>query len=124
MPYVYSTLTADNNYAAYVKAGDRDQQRVVREVLIKGGHGLMNKNFITPLGVATEVTEDELSFLLTVNAFNEHKANGFISHEEKKVEPEKAVANMKRRDKSSQIVPSDYEKGGLMDVAEPKVGGV
>jgi hypothetical protein len=124
MPYVYSTLTADNIYAAYAKAGDREQQNVVREVLIKGGHGLIDKNFITALGVATEVTDDELDFLRTVDAFKQHEANGFISYDQKKVEPEKAIANMKRRDKSSQLTPADYEKGGMMDVDAPKVGGI
>lgn len=122
MAFVYSTLTSDNNYTAWVRNGD--QQRIERQVLINGGHGLMTKHMITPLGIVTEVTDDELAFLLTVDAFKEHEKNGFISYDKKKVEPEKAAANMKTRDKSSQIVPSDYEKGGMMDVAEPKVGGV
>lgn len=122
--YVYSTLTADNEYADWVKTGDREQQMVKRSVLIKGGHGVMNKNFITPLGVVTEVTDEELEFLLTCDAFKLHMKNDFIKVDKKKQETEKVAADMKRRDQSSPIVPSDYAPGGMMDVKEPKTGSV
>lgn len=122
MQYVYSTLTCDNDYAEWQKNGD--QQSILHTVRINGGHGLMNKHMITPLGVVTEVSDEDLAFLERNSAFQQHVANGFITVEKKKAETEKVAASMKRRDKSSQIVPSDYEKGGLMDVAEPKVGGV
>lgn len=120
MPYVYSTLTCDNEYAAYVKTGDREQQRVTHSVLIKGGHGVINKNFLTPQGVATEVSDEDLEFLKGVPAFQEHEQRGFITYDKKKVETEKVAVNMKGRDKSAQIVPSDYEPGGMMDVV-PKL---
>jgi hypothetical protein len=122
MQYVYSTLTCDNDYAEWAKNGD--QQSILRTVRVNGGHGLMNKHMITPLGVVTEVSDEDLEFLQRNSAFRLHVENGFITVDEKKAEPEKVAANMKRRDKSSQIVPSDYEKGGMMDVPEPKVGGV
>lgn len=120
MQYVYSTLTCDNDYAEWVKNGD--QQSIQRVVRINGGHGLMTKHMLTPLGIVTEVSDEDLEFLERNDAFKLHVANGFITVDKKKVDPEKAAANMKRRDKSSQIVPSDYEKGGMMDVPEPKVG--
>lgn len=120
--YVYSTLTCDNDYAEWQKNGD--QQSILRTVRVNGGHGLMNKHMITPLGVVTEVSDEDLEFLQKNSGFQQHVANGFITVEQRKSDTEKVAANMKRRDKSSQIVPSDYVKGGMMDVPEPKVGGV
>ncbi len=119
--YVYSTLTCDNEYADYVKNGD--QQSIAHKVLIKGGHGVMNKNFMTPLGVVTEVSDEDMAFLMRNDHFKFHMDGGFIKVEKKKMETEKVAADMKRRDKSSPIVPSDYAPGGLMDIKEPTVTG-
>lgn len=119
--YVYSTLTADNEYVQWVKNGDH--QNIERRVLINGGHGVMNKNFLTPLGVATEVSDEEMAFLLQNDAFKLHVANGFIRMDKKKVDTEKVAADMKLRDNSAPIVPSDYAPGGMMDMKEPTVSG-
>ena len=122
MPYVYSTATSANEYAEWVKNGD--QQTIQRIVRVEGGHGVMNKNFLTPLGVATEVSEDDLQFLLNHDQFKIHMKNGFMSVDKKKVETEKAVANMKLKDGSAPVTPADYAKGGRFEgVAEPKVTG-
>lgn len=117
MPYIFSALTCDNEYADYTKSGQGDKQIIRRTVKIAGGHGLMNKNFVTPQGaVVTEVTDEELEFLQTVNMFKEHVANGFITFDKKKGDADKVISDMSTRDKSAQIVPSDYEPGGMMDV--------
>lgn len=116
MAYVYSTLTCDNEYVGYKKDGQGNPNIVERSVRIAGGHGLMNRNFLTPRGMVTEVTDEELEFLKTVNMFKLHVENGFITYDNKKVDAEKVAANMRGRDESSQIVPADYEKGGKMDV--------
>lgn len=119
MPYVYSTLTCDNVYADYVKAGD--QLNIHRQVLIKGGHGVMNKNFMTPLGVVTEVSDDDLRFLMNNSAFKFHLEGNFLKVEEKAYEPEKVAADMERADNSAQITPADYEPGGKLAVEGLKV---
>lgn len=122
MPYVYSTLTCDNEYADWIKAGD--QQSILRTVKVNGGHGVMNKNFMTPLGVVTEVSDEDMDFLMKNTHFQLHMENGFIKVDKKKQEPEKIAADMKRRDKSAPIVPSDYSAGGMMgDIAAPTVTG-
>lgn len=120
--YVYSTLTCDNEYADWIKAGD--QQSILRTVKVNGGHGVMNKNFMTPLGVVTEVSDEDMDFLMKNTHFQLHMENGFIKVDKKKQEPEKIAADMKRRDKSAPIVPSDYSAGGMMgDIAAPTVTG-
>src|ERR1700741_1221950 len=75
--YVYSTLTCPQEYTGW-KPSPNGELRADRSVRIEGGHGVMNKHFLTPLGVMTEVSDDELAFLETVEAFQLHKANGFI----------------------------------------------
>lgn len=120
--YVYSTLTCPNEYTEWVKVGD--QQNVLKSVKIQGGHGLMNNNFITPLGVVTEVSDEDIEFLERNDAFNFHRKNGFVTIEKKKIDTEKAAANMKLKDKSAPITPADYEKGGKFDgVKAPTVTG-
>jgi len=119
MPYVYSTLTCDNEYADYVKAGD--QLNIQHKVLIKGGHGVMNKNFMTPLGVVTEVSDDDLRFLMNNSAFKFHLDGKFLKVEEKAYDPEKVASDMERADNSAQITPADYEPGGKLAVEGLKV---
>lgn len=124
MPHVFSTLTSPNEYVEWVKRGD--QTSIARRVLIQGGHGVMNKNFLTPLGVATEVSDDELEFLLKNDHFKFHMENGFIKVEKKKVDTEKVAADMKLRDESSPATPADYAPGGRMGdsgVKAPTVTG-
>jgi len=125
MPYVYSTLTNDNIYAGYKTMASANEIRhtVEHQVLIHGGHGLINKNFITPQGVVTEVSDDDYDFLMANSAFKFHVDAGYIKVEDRKAEPEKVASDMEGRDGSSQLTPADYAPGGLMDVAEPTVAG-
>ena len=106
--YVYSTLTANQLYTSW-KQGANDMPNIEKQVLIKGGAGLANKNFITPLGVATSVTDNELDCLNENTEFLLHKKNGFIVVQKKKVDVEVAVSDMQTRDKSSPIVPQDFD---------------
>lgn len=124
MPYVYSTLTNDNSFASWVKQGD--QQSIQRQVVIKGGIGLMNKNFITATGATvTEVTDEELAFLQTIPAFNDQVTAGFISFDKKKSDGEKVASSMSIGDGSEPITPADYAAGGKFEnvVEAPTVTG-
>lgn len=126
MPYVYSTLTCDNEYTDWIVTGTGEaiKHRVKHSVKIAGGHGLMNKNFITPLGVVTEVSDSDMEFLLKNDHFKLHKDNGYITVEKKKAETEKVAADLKLRDESAPITPSDYAPGGkFASMQEPTVTG-
>lgn len=107
MPYVYSTLSNDNEYRGY-KPGGADMQTVERHVLIKGGAGIANKNIITPRGVATEVTAEELEFLKGHESFKMHVENGFITFDNKKADAEEVAKDMKKKDQSAPVTPEDY----------------
>lgn len=107
--YIYSTLANGQDYTIWVQGG-ADLKRVSRVISIKGGANVINKKtLLTPRGVVTEVTEDELEALKTIRSFNNHVSNGYITYEKHKVDAEVAAANMTSRDKSDQFVESDFE---------------
>lgn len=110
--FVYSTLTADNIYAAYVKVAN-DLPQVERQVLIRGGTNVADKRLHTPRGVVTKITADELEALKDNHVFGQHVDNGFITWSTKleDVEKEIVTAGLEGRDTSSPLVPEDYVAG-------------
>lgn len=118
MPFVYSTLTADNEYVSYTK-GASDMPRAEQRVLIKGGAGVATKHLETPLGFVTEVSEDELTFLLKNPVFQLHVKNKFITYDGQKMDIEKVVSDMASRDGSAPMVPQDIPEDGPQ-VVDPR----
>lgn len=117
--YVYSKMSAPVDFNIFVKGG-ADMPIKQGKITIHGGAGVANKNLITPNGVVTEVTDEELEILNAHELFVQFKANGFISVEKKKVEVEKVVADMgDKTDPSAPISPADYENADEK-TAKPK----
>lgn len=106
--YIYSTLTADQIYTSY-KTSPNGVPTATSKVLIKGGANLMTKHMVTPRGVVTEVTAEELAELRNNEVFKLHQANGFIQVSEAKTDVEKAVSDMAGRDQSAPLVEQDEE---------------
>ena len=106
--YIYSTLTADQIYTSY-KTSPNGVPTATSNVLIKGGANLMTKHMVTPRGVVTEVTPEELAELRTNEVFKLHLSNGFLQISEAKTDVEKAAADMTGRDQSAPIVEQDEE---------------
>lgn len=104
--YVYSTLAADVAYTRYAKGG-ADMPIVEEQILIKGGAGVANDRFVTPLGVATRVTQEQADFLNQDFVFSIHKKNGFVQISETEVDGDKAAADMTGRDHSAPVVAHD-----------------
>ncbi len=119
MPYIYSTLSADQAYSAYPANLDPRSIPLADKVIhVNGQANVMNhKNFVTPRGVVTELSDEEFAVLKEIPAFKRHKEEGYITVSTKKEEPEKvAHKDMTARDTSSQLEPGDFEEG-----KEPKV---
>ncbi len=104
--YIYSTLTADQLYTSY-KSSVNGIPQVTAKILIRGGANLMTKALVTPQGVVTEVTAEELAELRRNEVFKLHEKNGFITVSEAKHEVEKVAADMTGRDQSAPIVEQD-----------------
>lgn len=108
--YVFSTLTAGQDYTLY-EVNPSGVNMVKAVVSIKGGANLPDKHLITPLGVVTEVTDDELAILNRIDDFKRHKELGFITVQERKDDVEAVVADMEQRDESAPLTPNDYAEG-------------
>ena len=91
MNYVYSTLTADNEY-------NTEQGSIV----IFGRNGVRLRGKIeTPRGVATRITDEQLQALEKHPLFIVHKKNGFISVQRKELTESKV----------EKLIDKDMEKG-------------
>jgi hypothetical protein len=114
--YIYSTLTASNEYRGYTD--NKDVKGVKWSIEIKGGANVASKNLITPYGVLTVVTDEELLLLQSNTSFNNHVERGFITVEKKKSEVERVAKNMKKKDSSAPLTPEDFAPGTVETVKE------
>ncbi|MDE2470687.1 MAG: hypothetical protein KGL35_18570 [Bradyrhizobium sp.] len=115
--YVFSTLANDQCYRQWVPGG-ADVPGIGRDIVINGGAGVANDRLVTPLGVATVVSEEDAALLETNHVFKLHKKNGFIVVRPKEADPEKVAADMNRVDKSAPLTESSYV-GANDNVATP-----
>lgn len=118
MLYVFSTLASDVAYTNHVPGG-ADLPIELPPVLIKGGAGVANDRLITPRGVATPVTEEQVEYLRANPVFQLHEENGFITVSDTNLDPDKVAADMTGRDNSAPIVPQD----NIIADAQTVVGG-
>lgn len=122
MPFVYSTLANSNRYVQFRKGGGDLPVPVDEGVLIVGGAGVQTRNLLTPRGVATQVTDEQLAYLMDVPLFNLHVQNGFITTEAGREDAEAVAANMSADDPSRPLEPGDFEAGE--EAATPAPEGV
>lgn len=123
--YVFSTLSTDTAYTDYADGGG-DMPVVKSTITIKGGANVADKNLVTPMGVMTKVSEEELAALKNNKVFQLHEKNGYIKVMEKPYGIEEVVVGegMKEKDASAPLTPSDYEdsNGPQPVVAKGKKG--
>jgi len=112
--FVYTTLSGSVDYVNH-KGGANDLPLPVMVdgrpgVLIQGGHGVVKRgrNLITPLGVSTEVTDAQLTYLQENPIFQLHEKNKFITVLQRDVSPEKVAADLEPKDASAPLTPSDF----------------
>lgn len=112
MPYLYSTLSCSQRYVKYAPAVAGGVPREERSVFVAGGANVANKNLITPRGVVTEVTDEELALLRENDLFKIHVSKGHIVVEDRKHDVEKVIPDMEARSPDAQIEPQDYDVSG------------
>lgn len=111
MPHIVSKLAAGMDYVTYSK-GPNGKQVPDGHITVKGGADVADKRtLLTPEGVVTSVSNDELKQLRSNPLFKVHEASGALLVTDKKPEPAKAAADL-QRDESSQLTPQDYEALG------------
>lgn len=120
MPYIASTMTSDVKYTRWKSnpGGINTKQPITAmdHVLVKGGHGVASRRpdggLVTPNGVVTKVTDDELAFLKKDETFNTHLKSGAVRIMASNTAPEKAAKDMLQEDKSAPLTAKDFKKGG------------
>lgn len=121
MHYIFSTLTCDQLYTPYREGGaDMPVPMTERAVLVRGGAGVANDRIVTPRGVMTSVTPEQMATLLEVPAFQDHVKGGFLIVSDSSGDPEKVAADMTGRDNSSPMVPQDLPEGQQPTIGEAK----
>ena len=116
--FVFSTLASDVAYTNHAQGG-ADMPIDLPPVLIKGGAGVANDRIVTPRGVATTVTEEQVEYLRANPVFQLHEKNGFVMVSESYADPDTVAADMTGRDNSAPVVPQD----NIAADAETIVGG-
>ena len=122
MPYIYSTLSCDVKYTAYMLSPAGIPQ-VTEEVLVRGkaninymqsvdiGFGRVSKPaLLTMKGVVTQISDAQLHALRQDKVFQAHEAGGFIIVDANEMDAESVAQNMTPRDKSAPKTPDDFQK--------------
>jgi hypothetical protein len=109
MAYIYSTLTGSQRYQTYTKQANGVSSAERPSILIQGGTNVADKNFVTPRGVVTKVTDAQLKELKANKMFQTHLKNGFIKIEEKAGDTDKVVADLTQRDGAAPLVDGDFK---------------
>lgn len=130
MPQIASTLSCGNDYAIYHKT-DSGANPIAKVVSIKGGANVARRGgesgILTPQGIITTVTDEELEALRQNEDFNLHEKNGFIKVlNQSSTKVEKAVKDMKESDDSAPLKEADFtENGGKRGTGKaPKMGKI
>lgn len=110
--YVTSTLGQDVHYTDY-RPGGADLPQKGEGVTIYGGTAVMDsKRLVTPQGVVTSITPEDLEILERNNVFQQHRDNGFVTVSDVNRDPEVTVAGgMEQKDNSAQLTKHDFEEG-------------
>jgi hypothetical protein len=118
--FVFSTLAASVRYTNFGQGGADLPIPEGEGVLIEGGTGVANKNLVTPRGVVTQVTAEQLEYLERNTVFALHKKNGFIVVQDANKDPERVIGEgMQSQDASAQTTPEDFGSGNPDDGNDP-----
>lgn len=111
MPYILSRLANSQIYTNYAKGVGDNMNIPIESVEIKGGADVTDKNLVTPEGVITKVTNEQLEVLKANKGFQQHLEGGYVKYFGTAPNIEK-YADKLTQDNSRQIKKSDYEKKG------------
>ena len=111
--YVYSTLTNATTYNIFrpQPAESKSTPIVEHKITVNGGSNVMplpQFGIITPRGVVTEVSDEDMALLEENYHFKEHKRLGFVTVDKKAKPVEKAIEAMEPKDASAPKTPDDF----------------
>lgn len=105
--YIHSTASQPMVYPIY--AGGTDRPVKVKEIRINGKANVVDpRTLVTPTGVVTEVSDEDLELLKKSAAFQRHVARGFLRV---MTDSELNTKDMQKRDGCAQLLDSEYAAG-------------
>jgi hypothetical protein len=110
--YVFSTATTPVSFVEYSPHVANRVPTVKRKVIIKGGANRPTKHLLTPRGIATEVSAEDMDFLSKDVKFQKMVKEGFMTFASDEREIDRVVSDMKAKDNSAPGVAADFVKGG------------
>lgn len=110
MPYILSKLANSQIYTQYAK-GTNNLNIPTSRIEIKGGADVTDKNFVTPEGVITKITAQELDILKANRDFQSHLEKGHVKYFGTNPNIEKEAPKLEK-DNSKPLTPDDYTKQG------------
>lgn len=124
--FIYSTVTGPLRFVDYdIPANPNEVAKVKRHVIIQGGANLPKKGSLeTPAAVMTEVSGDDLAFLMSNDSFQDMLKKGFMRVEQHKFDPEVVANDMVPKDGCAPKTENDFVTGEVegADVRAIKVG--
>ena len=121
MKHVFSTLSADTNYADWVT--QPGVNTILKKVLVRGGAGVAlgtGGQIYTPGGMRTEISDADAEFLRKNVHFQEHMKRGHVRIEDKPLDAEKVAGKMETDAGSTPKTQDDVKKEA--DAAAKKSG--
>ena len=132
MPHIYSTMSAAVEYTLYNNDAPAEA-KIARaatprkSILIEGGANVLIGQD-TPVGVATQVTSEELALLKSNQVFERQLARGhlIIVEQTKAPEVKKVAKDMTARDASAPLseAAGDFKEGGRAAGVAPKLAKI
>lgn len=115
---VISTKTASSDYGRVMSSGEGDVAKRVNSCIVYGGsnvRGGFGGGFVTPRGVGTVLTQEQLKTLVENPVAHKHFKNGFITFEVGKLTNETvakvAEADLEREDDAAPLTPENVKTG-------------
>ena len=108
--FVYSTASNDTAYVVHAEGRPGDPKVVTKRIVIKGKANVADRRtLITPVGVMTRVSAEDMEFLQTRKSFLRHVAEGYIKFTQSKEDAEDVAKDMVKKDKAAPKVKSDFK---------------
>lgn len=106
--FVYSTLTNDHRYTNWTLPTSKGMlPQVETQVLIRGGANRAGNHGVTPIGVRTEVDEEQLEALKKNKSFQRHCEQKLILVFDEQQDPEEVAKKyMTAKDQSAPLTPN------------------
>lgn len=116
--YICSTVTAHLEIVEY-DTNSGPVPRVKHKVNLLGGANLPPKTLVTPAGVVTPVSAEDLDFLVANREFQRLQREGFVTIMRGKSEDDltAAISGMTPKDRSAPATPRDFEKPPAVSAA-------